>query len=47
MALSVMMVLVGRGYEQEIWLKYRRRVENQINGRVEEFAEVTVIDMLA
>jgi hypothetical protein len=40
-------VLVSRGNEQEVWLKYRGRVENQINGRVEEFAEVTVIDMLA
>ena len=33
-------VLMGREYEEEIWLKYRGRVENQINGCVEEFAEV-------
>jgi hypothetical protein len=40
-------VLTGREYEEEIWLKYGGRVENQINGCVEEFAEVTVIDMPA
>jgi hypothetical protein len=38
---------MDREYEKEIWLKYGGRVENQINGGVEEFAKVTVIYMPA
>jgi hypothetical protein len=40
-------VLMSRVYEEEIGLKYGGWVENQINGCVKEFAEVTVIDMPA